>query len=149
MKVRDLLELLSKKNPEDKVMFRVEKPHTTIGGSPAVAVVGVTNGFDWDDGKVFLNTPLGTHLFVGDQRFYRDNIEYKQLVGGIRGKNDLEEAKKNFLSRKEFEDIIIETCEKLPNCMETIHQTDRYHLNGADALAAIFEKFKYFEGEDE
>jgi hypothetical protein len=149
MKVSELIELLSKKNPDDNVKVRVELPHATIGPTKAVDIAGAVNGFDWDNGKVFLTLPLGTHLFVGDQKLYRENIQYKQLVGSIRGKEDLENVRENFLSVDEFKDIIISTCGELPNCIETVHQTDRFHIYGSSALAKIFEKFQCFEVEEE
>ncbi|EIP9221040.1 hypothetical protein LT875_002487 [Salmonella enterica] len=46
-----------------RVAIPVELPTATIGASPAVPVVNVSTGFDWDDGTLFIHpqqplTPL-------------------------------------------------------------------------------------------
>ena len=56
MKVRDLIAILERANPEDDVRIRIKSPGT-FGQSPAVDVKSASSGFDWDRGS-FLIFPV-------------------------------------------------------------------------------------------
>ena len=56
MKVRDLIAILERANPEDDVRIRIKSPGT-VGQSPTVDVKSASSGFDWDRGS-FLISPV-------------------------------------------------------------------------------------------
>lgn len=101
MKVKDLIAELQKCNPEDKVAVQVDKGFITIGGTPRVEVDSTRNGFDWDHGTVFLQMKDGKMLTDITREEYYEHIRYKQLVSGLRGKQDIEHLSDIFV-KKDF-----------------------------------------------
>lgn len=101
MKVKELIAELSRANPEDKVAVEIDKGFVTIGGTPRVDVEAVRNGFDWDHGTFFLLLEDGKMLTDITREEYYEHIRYKQLVSGMRGKQDIEHLSDIFV-KKDF-----------------------------------------------
>lgn len=114
MKVKDLIEQLQNCNPEDKVAVQIDKGFVTIGGTPRVGVDSAHNGFDWDHGTVFLKLEDGKMLTDITREEYYEHIRYKQLVSGMRGKQDIEHLSDIFVKK----DFVIERLMRLVNVEE-------------------------------
>lgn len=54
MLVKELMYILSSCEPNDRVSILIQKPFTTIGGTPVAEIKSVSVGFDWDKGKVMI-----------------------------------------------------------------------------------------------
>lgn len=114
MKVKDLIAALEECNPNNKVAFSVEKAHATIGGTPRVEVEAVRQGFDWDDGTVFLQIEDGKRLTEMSKEEYISLIRYKQLVMGLRGKEEITSLSDIF-TRKDFAIGLLEDLRRDPS----------------------------------
>lgn len=114
MKVKELIEQLRNCNPEDKVAVQVDKGFVTIGGTPRVGVESTRNGFDWDHGTVFLKLEDGKMLTDITREEYYEHIRYKQLVSGMRGKQDIDHLSDIFVKK----DFVIERLKRLVNVEE-------------------------------
>lgn len=101
MKVKELIERLSKVSPEYEVAVEIHKGQTALGGTPSVKITDTRVGFDWDSGKVFLILDEGKVLTDMSREEYIEHIRYKQLVGGLRGNHDIKHLSEVFV-RKEF-----------------------------------------------
>lgn len=154
MKVKELISHLETFNPEDKVVLSVAADRITMGGSPLVDIDNVIGGFDWDHGKVFLHPPIGINLIQTTRDRFRELIEWKQLVSGIRGKGDIEEAKKNFIRREDLRDTLSKTIEKhfgdwYPSCEEAIFQCDTPLIESPSVVCEIMKDFDLFKNKEE
>lgn len=109
MKVSELIEELQKCRPDDKVSIPVEVGHVTIGGTPHREVEAVHNGFDWDSKQVFLHICADERLTVMSKEEYIELIRYKQLVSGMRGKQDIEHLSDVFVKK----DFVIDRLQRL------------------------------------
>lgn len=114
IKVKELIEQLQKCNPEDKVAVQIDKGFVTIGGTPRVGVESAHNGFDWDHGTVFLKLEDGKMLTDITREEYYEHIRYKQLVSGMRGKQDIAHLSDVFVKK----DFVIERLKRLINVEE-------------------------------
>lgn len=114
MKVKELIEKLSKVNPEDEVVVAIHKGQPTLGGTPSVKITDTRVGFDWDSGEVFLILDEGKVLTDMSRDEYTEHIRYKQLVGGLRGGQDIKHLSDVFV-RKDF---VIERLKRLINVEE-------------------------------
>ena len=114
MKVKELIEELQKCNPEDKVAVQIDKGFVTIGGTPRVGVDSAHSGFDWDHGTVFLKLEGGKMLTDITREEYYEHIRYKQLVSGLRGKQDIAHLSDVFVKK----DFVIERLKRLINVEE-------------------------------
>lgn len=114
MKVKELIEQLQNCNPEDKVAVQIDKGFVTIGGTPRVGVESAHNGCDWDHGTVFLKLERGKMLTDISREEYTEHIRYKQLVSGMRGKQDIEHLSDVFV-RKDF---VLDRLNRLVNVEE-------------------------------
>lgn len=114
MKVSELISELQKCNPEDKVAVQIDKGFVTIGGTPRVGVESAHNGFDWDHGTVFLKLENGKMLTDITREEYYEHIRYKQLVSGMRGKQDIAHLSDVFVKK----DFVIERLKRLINVEE-------------------------------
>lgn len=114
MKVSELISELQKCNPEDKVAVQIDKGFVTIGGTPRVEVDSAHQGFDWDHGTVFLKLTDGKMLTDITREEYYEHIRYKQLVSGMRGKQDIAHLSNVFV-RKDF---VMERLRRLINVEE-------------------------------
>lgn len=114
MKVSELISELQKCNPEDKVAVQIDKGFVTIGGTPRVGVESAHNGFDWDHGTVFLKLEGGKMLTDISREEYTEHIRYKQLVSGMRGKQDIEHLSDIFVKK----DFVINRLLRLVNVEE-------------------------------
>ncbi|QYC52434.1 hypothetical protein [Salmonella phage SSBI34] len=114
MKVNDLIELLWTCDPDADVVIPVEVGHITIGALPTVGVEGVSNGFDWDSGKVFLKVSDDKRLTTMSREEYSEHIRYKQLVSGLRGKQDIAHLSDVFVKKG----FVIERLKRLINVEE-------------------------------
>ncbi|AFH21097.1 hypothetical protein CL97_gp213 [Cronobacter phage CR9] len=114
MKVKELIEQLQNCNPEDKVAVQIDKGFVTIGGTPRVGVESAHNGFDWDHGTVFLKLERGKMLTDISREEYTEHIRYKQLVSGMRGKQDIEHLSDIFVKK----DFVINRLLRLVNVEE-------------------------------
>lgn len=101
MKVKELIEQLLNCNPEDKVAVQIDKGFVTVGGTPRVGVESASSGFDWDHGTVFLKLEAGKMLTDVSREEYLEHIRYKQLVTGLRGRQNIELLSDVFV-RKDF-----------------------------------------------
>lgn len=109
MKVKDLMEQLLNCNPEDKVAVQIDKGFVTLGGTPRVGVESAHNGFDWDQGTVFLKLEAGKMLTDISREEYTEHLRYKQLVSGVRGKQDIEHLSDVFVKK----DFVIDRLKRL------------------------------------
>ncbi|WWT49367.1 hypothetical protein [Escherichia phage vB_EcoM-LTH01] len=114
MKVSELIEELQKCRPDDKVSIPVEVGHVTIGGTPRREVEAVYRGFDWDSKQVFLHICADERLTVMSKEEYIELIRYKQLVSGMRGKQDIEHLSDVFVKK----DFVIERLQRLSHVEE-------------------------------
>lgn len=114
MKVSELISELQKCDPEDKVAVQIDKGFVTIGGTPRVGVESAHSGFDWDHGTVFLKLEDGKMLTDISREEYYEHIRYKQLVSGMRGKQDIEHLSDLYV-RKDF---VMERLKRLINVEE-------------------------------
>jgi hypothetical protein len=114
VKVSELISELQKCNPEDKVAVQIDKGFVTIGGTPRVGVESAHNGFDWDHGTVFLKLEGGKMLTDISREEYTEHIRYKQLVSGLRGKQDIEHLSNIFVKK----DFVINRLLRLVNVEE-------------------------------
>lgn len=55
-KLQEYIVRSSRDGGEDELVIRSHHLHGSIGGLPCIAVTGMYIGFDWDMGKVFLET---------------------------------------------------------------------------------------------
>ena len=66
-----------------EVVIPVKKLHVTIGGTPIVSVVSINAGFDWDNGKLFIN-PEKPVMLVEDYDKAPETIrELQKEVGNL------------------------------------------------------------------
>lgn len=114
MKVSELISELQKCDPEDKVAVQIDKGFVTIGGTPRVEVDSAHQGFDWDHGTVFLKLADGKMLTDITREEYYEHIRYKQLVSGMRGKQDIAHLSNVFI-RKDF---VLDRLSRLVNVEE-------------------------------
>lgn len=114
MKVSELIAELQKCNPDHQVAIPIEVGHVTIGGTPRRGVEFVTNGFDWDGSTVFLDIDREERLTVMSKEEYIELIRYKQLVSGMRGKQDIDHLSEVFVKK----DFVIERLKRLVNVEE-------------------------------
>jgi hypothetical protein len=56
MNVKQLKERLENKRDEDEVVVEVSRGQPSVGSRSTVMITSVSEGFDWDNGKVFLKT---------------------------------------------------------------------------------------------
>jgi hypothetical protein len=57
IKVKDLIDLLQRmRDPEAEVVIHVDPGYGAVGPAPVVKVTGASGGFDWDSGRVFIDT---------------------------------------------------------------------------------------------
>jgi len=82
-------------------MTDFDKGFVTLGGTPRVGVESAHNGFDWDQGTVFLKLEAGKMLTDISREEYTEHLRYKQLVSGVRGKQDIEHLSDVFV-KKDF-----------------------------------------------
>ncbi len=113
MKVKDLIAELNQCNPEDDVVIPVELGYPTLGGHPIVNLSRIERGFDWDSRKVFLYPDEGKSLTPMSKDQYTSLIQYKQLVMGMRGKEELASLSDIFV-RKEFVINLLKTLSEVP-----------------------------------
>lgn len=109
MKVSELIAELQKCNPDHQVAIPVEVRNVTLGGTPRREVEFVTQGFDWDSRTVFLDIVRDERLTVMSKEEYIELIRYKQLVSGVRGKQDIENLSDVFVKK----DFVIERLKRL------------------------------------
>ena len=109
MTVYELIGLLTHCSPTDKVAIPVEVGHITIGGEPRLDVESVRRGFDWSSGTVFLHGTDETRLTVMSKEEYIQLIRYKQLVSGMRGKEDIEHLSDVFVKK----DVVLQLLRQL------------------------------------
>lgn len=114
MKVCELIEQLSHCNPEYTMAVQIDKGFVTIGGTPRVGVESARNGFDWDHGTVFLTLEDGKMLTDITREEYYEHIRYKQLVSGMRGKQDINHLSDIFVKK----DFVISRLQRLINVEE-------------------------------
>ncbi|ARB11630.1 hypothetical protein CB7_177 [Pectobacterium phage vB_PatM_CB7] len=114
MKVKELIEQLEKFNPEDTVAVQIDKGFVTIGGTPRVGVDSAHSGFDWDHRTVFLKLEDGKMLTDITWEEYYEHIRYKQLVSGLRGKEDIAHLLDVFVKK----DFVIGRLKRLINVEE-------------------------------
>lgn len=55
MNVKQLKQLLDRMDDEDKVVIPVSRGQPAVGPKQVTGVKTISQGFDWDKGKVFLN----------------------------------------------------------------------------------------------
>lgn len=101
MTVWELIGLLSQCQPGDRVSVPIEVGHVTIGRTPCRDIEGIERGFDWDSKNVFLHIGDQDRLTVMSKDEYIELIRYKQLVSGVRGKQDIEHLSEVFV-KKDF-----------------------------------------------
>lgn len=72
MKVKELIEMLKKSNPEDHVVIATEVGGY-MGQKPFVSIVHLYNGFDWDHGYTYI---------IGNQDLYtqKQRMDKKLLL---------------------------------------------------------------------
>lgn len=56
MKVSELIAALQHMSPDDEVVIKVKRSSPSVGPLAAVGIDIVANGFDWNNGRVFLET---------------------------------------------------------------------------------------------
>ncbi|QQG33504.1 hypothetical protein [Pectobacterium phage PcCB7V] len=122
MKVKELIEQLEKCNPEDTVAVQVDKAFVTIGGTPCVGVDSAYSGFDWNHGTVFLKLEDGKMLTDITREEYYEHIRYKQLVSGLRGKQDIAHLSDVFVKK----DFVIERLKRLIN----VEELESFEISG-------------------
>lgn len=127
MKVKELIEQLQNCNPEDKVEVQIDKGFVTIGGTPSVEVESLRKGFDWDHGTVFLGLKDGKMLTDITREEYYEHIRYKQLVSGMRGKQDIGHLSDIFVKK----DFVIEK-------LKYVENLESYEVR--DLITAIYEE---------
>lgn len=114
MKVKDLIAELQECNPEDAVIIPIEKGFPTMGGTPGVELEAIYRGFDWDSRRVFLHVGDGNRLTLMSKEEYTSLIRYKQLVMGMRGKEELAGLSDIFVKK----DFVIGRLNRLTNVEE-------------------------------
>lgn len=154
MKVKDLIAQLEAFDPEHKVSLSVDVDRVTMGGSPRVDIDNVIGGIDWDDKVVFLHPPIGINLIQTTRDRFRELIEWKQLVSGLRGKGNIDEAKKNFIRREDLRDTLTKMIEKhfgkwYPSCEEGIFQCDTPLIESPSVVCEIMKEFDLFKNNKE
>lgn len=112
MKVWELIGALSLCDPKDEVVVPVELAHTTIGGTPCRVISKVTRGFDWDSKTVFLD--VDDKLTPMTKAEFTEHIQYRQLVSGLRGKQDIVHLSDVFVKK----DFVIDCLKRLINVQE-------------------------------
>lgn len=110
MTVWELIGMLSKCKPTDKVVIPVELGHATVGASPSREVTTVERGFDWNDKKVMLGIEEGK-LTVLTHDEYRDLIKYKQLVSSARGHSEIGLLNDHYVRRSQITKVLLDNLE--------------------------------------
>lgn len=64
---------------DPEVVISIKLPYSTVGGSPFVKVKSVQMGFDWDDGKFFINPE--EELTPSDREFAKQMKEMQERAG--------------------------------------------------------------------
>ena len=64
---------------DPEVVIQIKLPYSTVGGSPFVKVKSVQMGFDWDQGKFFLNPE--EDLTPSDRDFAKQMKEMQERAG--------------------------------------------------------------------
>ena len=102
MKVKELLKLLEKANPDLEVSIVADRGHTSIGPCSHTGVSHAGAGFDWDSG-LFLLRPE-EKLAVEDKttevakRYYRRSVDFYMMAEtGSFNKNQISRELKRFL----------------------------------------------------
>lgn len=89
MTLRDLKEHLVQYRDDDRsldaiVKIPVESLSPAIGAHPTVDIVGISHGFDWDDGTCFLN--LAQPVQEIGESYQREKAamdDFQETLGGI------------------------------------------------------------------
>lgn len=117
MKVSELIVELQQCDPNDRVCIPVEVGHVTLGGTPRREVEAIYRGFDWDSRTVFLHIGDQDRLTVMTKEEYIELIRYKQLVSGMRGKQDIGHLSDVFVKK----DFVIAKLQRLAHLEELEH----------------------------
>ncbi|URC22206.1 hypothetical protein CHUUTOTORO_01210 [Serratia phage vB_SmaM-ChuuTotoro] len=154
MKVKELIELLSKMDPEAKALFAADRLHASIGGTPSLPVSTVSAGFDWDNNKVFIGPPVGVHFLQVSREDFREVIEWKQLLSGCRSRSEVKAIQAKYIDREELRDKLSNIIEKhfgewYPSCEESIFQCDHPLIESPSVVAEIMQEFDLFKPYEE
>jgi hypothetical protein len=155
MKVHELIDLLSKMDPEAKALFAADRLHASIGGTPSLPVATVSAGFDWDQNKVFLGPPVGTHFLQVSREDFREVIEWKQLLSGARSRGEVKAIQAKYIDKEELRDKLSSIIEKhfgetwYPSCTESIFQCDTPLIESPSVVAEIMTEFDLFRSYEE
>lgn len=130
MKVSELIAELQQCNPDHQVAIPVEVGHVTLGGTPRREVEAIYRGFDWDSRTVFLHIGDQDRLTVMSKEEYIELIRYKQLVSGVRGKQDIKHLSDVFVKK----DFVIERLKRLIN----VEELETFEIS--DLITDIYEE---------
>lgn len=122
MKVKDLIDYLqSMRNPEAEVVIHVDPGFGTVGPLPTVEVNGASSGFDWDSGKVFINTK--EKLYTNIEEVSKEARKLQKILGWYvsskSGSCGMDAKGFNRIVKQMMDDIVKEKklewlCEPLP-----------------------------------
>lgn len=80
MKVKDLIDRLQQmRDPEAEVVIHIDPGYGTVGPSPTAPVIGVSGGFDWDSGKVFIDTK--EKLYINLEEVRKEAGKLQKILG--------------------------------------------------------------------
>ncbi|AXN57817.1 hypothetical protein KASHIRA_01630 [Serratia phage vB_SmaM-Kashira] len=155
MKVKELIDLLSKMDPEATALFAADRLHASIGGTPALPVATVSAGFDWDNNKVFIGPPVGAHFLQVSREDFREVIEWKQLLSGCRSRGEVKAIQAKYIDKEELRGKLADIIRKhfgddwYPSCSESIFQCDTPLIESPSVVAEIMEEFDLYKSVDE
>lgn len=154
MKVQELIEMLSKMDPQAEAVFAADRLHATIGPSPSLPVSTVTAGFDWDSRTVFIGPPIGTNFLQVSREDFREVIEWKQMLSGCVSREKIKTIQAKYIDREELRGKLSEIIEKhfgkwYPSCEESIFQCDHPLIESPSVVAEIMHEFDLFKSNEE
>jgi hypothetical protein len=103
MKLRDLIEQLTKCLPSERILdnelvVRQQTLGTAIGCVPTIKVTGIHHGFDWDAGQTFIGTEVPiratSEAFLRQQKMCREMADQLGWIWLIIGNKDLSDKQK-------------------------------------------------------
>jgi len=122
VKVKELIaDLQRMRDQEAEVVIHVDPGYGAVGGAPCVPVIGASGGFDWDAGKVFIDTQ--EKLYINIEEVRKEAGKLQKILGWYvsskTGSCGMDSKGFNRIVKQMMEDIVKEKklewlCEPLP-----------------------------------
>jgi hypothetical protein len=122
VKVKELIDQLQRmRDQEAEVVIHVDPGYGSVGPSPNIEVISASGGFDWDAGKVFIDTKEKLYTNIDEVRKEAGKLQkiLGWYVSSKTGSCGMDSKGFNRIVKQMMEDIVKEKklewlCEPLP-----------------------------------